>query len=280
MMKWAEISDRGEQKRFTALSQALTSFGIENEFHFLEASTETFNAVVGEARKSFDQLRIGGSFCVQLAEKLDSHTVLPKQIGAADALVQINKSWWPRNFLGEGVHRAVITDIPKLDISGAVFILGTGWPARAVIGALARIGFTRFTISDANAEGSDTFIESLKRVHFDLQVQFIPREMITQLPSIHSVAVNTMQHGEDDGLLSELIYFNYLGLGGVWLDLSLFPENGTIAEEADAAGAFVESPIKIATAVDMLWAEACIAKPDFCFDRAVYRSLLTKSLRS
>lgn len=280
MMKWAEISDQGEQKRFTALSQALTEFGIENEFQFLEATPETFDAVLKSAKRDFQQLRIGGSFCTQIVDKLDSFTVLTKQIGAVDALLHLDGAWWPRNFLSEGVHRAAINDVPKLNLTGAVFVLGTGWKARAVIGALARIGFTRFTISDKDGSNGESFIEGLKRVHFDTQMQFVPREMITQLPSIHSVAVNTLTTGEDAGLLSELIYFNYLGMGGLWLDLSLIPENSSIAEEADAAGAFVESPIKVATAVDAIWAEACVARPEFRFDRTAYRSLLSKSIRS
>lgn len=284
MIKWAEIADFSETIRMKTLSLALTRAGLENEVTFLGANRTNVADVVKQAQKEFSQIRIGGDLCADVLDLFENVPIAPKQIGAADSLLLIpgpkGRQWWPRNFLTEGFHRAIVNDVKSLNTSSAVFVLGTGWEARSAIAALTKIGFRRFTISDKHDQIDESFIASLQRTHFDVDFQFVARAMITQLPSVHSVALNTLVKGRDDGALDELIYFNYLELGGVWLDLPLIPSNDALAEEADAAGAFVEPGIKVAVATDALWAEACFSGSNFKFDRPAYRSLLSKALRA
>jgi shikimate 5-dehydrogenase len=278
-IRWCEISDFSEAQRMSALSETLSKAGIENEFSFVPASPTTLQVELKKAQKEFSQIRISGTLGQRALENYENVPIAAKLVGAIDAIVQESPGeWWPRNFLAEGLQRAIVSDVKTLNIGSTAFILGTGWEARSVVAALSRIGFRRFTISDHDEKGGDEFIRTLHRNHFDVEFQFIPRKMITQLPSVHSFGVNTLVKGRDEGVLEELVYFNYLEMGGVWLDLPLVPMNAALAEEADAAGAIVEPGIKVAVATDTLWAEACFQSSKLKFDSAAYHTLLAQAL--
>ncbi len=252
-VSWAQISTDSDSRRVNLLSQALRDAGFANRVELIQSRPETFEADVRAACKVHQQLRVGGELCEllpSLTEKVPSSILTLK---VADAYVKQGDEWWPRNFLNEGLQRAVVTDVKGFDLTGAVFILGSGCESRAAVAALARLGFSRFNVSDPNDEKGQKFIEDVKRSYFGVQFQFVPRHLITQLPSVHSVAINTLDPGADEGALSELYYFNFLKSGGLWLDLSLDPTNEELAGEAGAVGAFVEPGFRVAAWTDLEW---------------------------
>ncbi len=281
-IKWIEISDvesrSAGRARFETLSSLLSESGVENEIVLQETTGEDLQTSLKSAMAGFDQIRISGSIGSNVLEHFDNVPLSSKQIGAADALVKADGKWWPRNFLFDGILRAVVSDVKKLNLSGGVFVFGATTEARAAIGAFARLGYRKFSISDPREDIGQTFVEQLKKTHFEVQFQFIPRHMITQLPSVHSAGINTLVRGHDDGALEELFYFNFLEPMGVWLDLALFPLNEALSEEARAVGAFVESGISVAAHTDALWVEACF--PSFALDREAYCERLSSALRS
>ena len=255
--RWAEISsDENEKERFETLSRSLKDAGFDNEVVFQKCSVEDdCGSVLKKAQEEFEQIRIGGL----LAEKVPSfYEQLPSallHLKAADAVVKEHGRWWPRNFLAEGLQRALIHDLKSMDLSGGVFVCGAQTLTRSIVAALARTGFTRFSIADLDIAHGQAFVEELKREYFSIVFEAVPRHMITQLPSTHSMAINTLVRGRDQGVLGELFYFNFLKPGGVWLDLPLArPPNEDLAGEARAVGAVVELGSRVIAHVDCLWA--------------------------
>ena len=278
MMKWVEIADFHEKERLETLSLALREAGLENEVTFKTSNQEELAQALKEAKAEFSQIRIGGDLCNHVLEHFSNIPISPKQIGFADAIVCENGEWWPRNFISEGIHRAVVSDIKNLDVGAAVFILGATCEARAAVAAFSRMGFNKFTLSDPDEARGQHFVESLRSTYFQLQFQFVPRQMITQLPSVHFIAVNTMVKGRDDGAISELVYFNFLMQKGLWVDMALIPMNVELTEEAQAAGVSVEDGPQIASYTDWLWAESCFSRAGVRLDRADYAAKLVRKL--
>ena len=279
--RWIELSTSCERERFTALSEALNKSGLLNEVEFKEIQPGEFDEAIKEACAKFDQVRIGGDLCELAAknsERLPSSIMTLKTV---DSFLKEHGQWWPRNFLFEGVQQSLVNDVENLDMSGFVFILGATADARAVIGALVRIGFKHFTICEPGdfkeipTIGQETkgqrLIRELSHSYFSVQFQLVSRQMLTQLPGIHSVAVNTVQKGQDDGVFSELFYFNFLKPGGVWLDLPMKNANELLEAEAKAVGAFVEPSTQIFCRADVAWAQAAFGVE---LDPELYLTLL------
>jgi hypothetical protein len=257
VIRWAEISDRPQSERLSAVSTALKASGVDNEFVEIAADPTDFADVLEKAKSEFDQIRIGGS----LRDLLPSISIrFPSSLLAvrsADALVKTHDGWWPRNFLSEGVRRSIVCDMQNVDLLAAVFIFGATPDARAAAAAFAKVGFSRFTISDPDEGRGQALVDELVSSYFKVQFQFIPKYLITQLPKTHSVAVNTLEKGRDQGALPDLVYFNFLKPGGVWLDFATNPPNPDLLVEAEAMGAVIEPGTRVLARTDLLWAEAC-----------------------
>jgi hypothetical protein len=265
-IRWVEIAHHPDQVRYQALEKTLLLAGFESKVDFIEADELTFSEALQNAFPEFEQIRIGGVLC-ELAPRLVGH--LPAEIltlQMADAFVRdptIPGKWWPRCYLSEGYHRTFVANGKNLDLSGAIFVLGSGGYARAAVGALARLGFSRFSIADLDDDRGQTFVDELKRRYFGAAFEFVPRHQITQLPAMHVVAVNTLPLGQDEGIHGELFYFNFLKAGGIWLDMDLHNPNPDLEVEARSVGALIESAANVVAWTDVVWvAEAFAIKLD------------------
>lgn len=259
-VRWVELSTRCERERYTALSEELAKAGIANEVAFIEAPLAEFEPRLSEVKSEFAQIRIGGGLreiAYRTAERMPS-TLLT--VRSADAYVCERGEWWPRNFLVDGLQQAIAEEFGQLDLSGGVFVLGANADARAVITALFKVGYRRFSISDNDEDVALALTEELQATHFGVQFQAVPRHLVTQLPGVNSVAVNTLPLGTDDGILGELFYFNFLKPGGIWLDLPLVPRNPALATEAASVGATVEESAGVLARVDFAWAQAAFGE--------------------
>lgn len=255
--RWAEISEEPDEIRYAALSAALRSSGIDNQVEFIKTDSDGFAQELNRAKERFGQLRVGGRLRGLVPAMVDSLPSTLISLKMADAFVPVGEGrrvWWPRCYLEEGFRGALIAEVGEFDISGAVFILGATLEARAAVAALARLGFGRFSIADMDDGRCRSFVEDLSRSFFNLRLQSLPRTQITQIPNVHSMAINTLAVGRDDGTHGELFYFNFLKTGGVWLDLSLRPANADLLAEARSVGAVIARGAAVAAWTDVAWA--------------------------
>lgn len=216
-----------------------------------------FPGELERALREFDQIRLGGELCeeaLRLVTRIPSTLLTLK---CADAFVNERGDWWLRNYLVAGLQEAIAAELKGLDFNGGVFVLGSAAEARASIAALVRVGFRRFLITDVDEERGERFVTEARSTYFKVQFDFVPRHMITQLPGVNSIAVNTIPGGRDQGMLAELFYFNFLKSGGVWLDLALSGVDPALEAEAKNAGALVEPGANPIARADVLWATAC-----------------------
>jgi shikimate 5-dehydrogenase len=274
MIRWCEITDRDDdfaRKRFQLLTTEIQKAGVENEVTFTIANEETLPDILEKARSTFAQIRVGGrlgSVIMPLMNRIPSSLASLK---ACDSIVSERGDWWPRSFLVEGLNQTLASDAGTLDLGGSVLILGTTPQARASVAALSRVGFNKMIISDPSEAVGAAFVEDLKRSFFGIHFQSVPRSSVTQLPGICSIAVNTLTAAEDANSINELAYFNFLKTGGFWLDLSIFPLNVGLQNEALSVGAIIISGSRVFSATDSLWAESVFKVK---IDRESYASSL------
>lgn len=264
-MRWCEISGRPSRERYTALSELMTEQGVENQVEFITATEEDFESVATQAMRDFAQIRVGRDLMRDALRVGVQMPSLQLNLRAADCLAKDRQGkWWPRCFLADGITRVFADSGLSVDLSGDVFIVGANAETRAVVASLSRIGFARFTIAHSTDEPTEALVDELKSIFFGAQIRALPRALTTQLPGIFSAAVNTLVQGEDDGFLAELTFFNFLRVGGVWLDLVLVPPNDALSIDAGSLGAHVFPGSFVAAATDVIWLEkVCDIKVEF-----------------
>jgi shikimate 5-dehydrogenase len=260
-LRWCEISDACEKLRFESLSEAMKLAGHENVLEFIEVDEAGFEKALADAESRFDGIRLGGNASEWIFTKTDRMPSLTATLQSADAVViekqAAGSRWWSRNYLFDGLNRAMAASATTPDISGAVFILGARPLTRVLVASWARIGFNRFNIVDPDETKAEALVESLKKKLFGLEIHSVQRHYMTQLPGIHSVAANVLPQGADEGTLLEIAYFNFLKPGGIWLDLPLTPFNTSLNAEAVAVGASILEPSEVLAITDSIWLEEC-----------------------
>lgn len=259
-MLWCEIGFRErtafETSRFEKLNSELKALGLESSFELITCTPETLDATIETAKSRFDSIRFAGEAGTSALKNMTQVPAGIATLRTSDSLLKENGVWWPRCHLVDGINQTFAASESNIDIGGSVFILGAGSKARAVIAALSKIGFARINISDPDDEKSTALVEELKRSYFGVQFQQTPRNLVTQLPGVCSIAVNTVDAGEDAAGATELAYFNFLKTGGLWLDLALFPLNQNLQAEAVSVGGILLDGFEVLARTDALWLEA------------------------
>jgi shikimate 5-dehydrogenase len=155
------------------------------------------------------------------------------------------------------LQRLAASDLGSLDLNASAFIVGATPETRSAVAALVRIGFRRVNLTGTNDKRGEEMLKDFKKTYFNVQFSFTPRSMITQLPGVHSVAVNTLSMNDDPSQLSELFYFNFLKSGAVWIEVPFTTGNSPLIQEARNVGADVRESAQVSARCDQAWAESC-----------------------
>lgn len=273
-IKWVEIALPNSKDRFTYLSEVLNQMGVPNEAHFIEGSRDNLAAQIAEAKKNFDHIRIGSPFTELAFDPKTELTATVQVVKAVDAFTKDDVgNWWPQSILFEAFIHGLAHRIKALDLNSSVLMVGAGGAARAVLSALARVGYMKFNITDRYQEKVQVLITDLKRTFFNLKFEYIPISGITALPGMHSLIVNTTPLLEENELIRELQFYNFMKEGGAVIDLTTIPPKTPLLEEAEHIGAKIVQGFEIAAEVDSVWVKKVTGKP---FDTATYAAGLEK----
>ena len=257
--KWVVIGKTTVEKRYEYLSEALSHLGVINEVSFIKSSQESFSDDVKRAMLSFDSIRVEEPFCNKLPDCFEG---VPSQImiiKSADAVIKDLGRWWPRSLLGEGLRRAIIHSKIDIDYTGLGLLIGSGGGAREAMNGLVQLGLSGVHISGSNQIEVSKFFKDLKRSYFGMRLEIIPTNELTMLPGHYSLIVNTILSDNDD-ILNELYYFNFLKKGGLVVDLKLSPEKSNLIKEAESINAKIITGYEVESYIDDFWVESCFKK--------------------
>lgn len=253
MKKWTALSSVNEDTRWQALSQALQEKGIENTYIPWSAPLENVENLAHLA--DYDHVRISSRIAPQILKHIKVQSSWTTMLGVVDGMNNTALGWWPLCALYESFGQLLIELGQDLDKRGNVLIAGAGGAARIAIAAFFKSGFQNFLVTNFEAEEAQQLIREVKSRFFGLTIQWVPMERIVLLPGESSVLCNCTPSVEENALLVELSYLNFLKRPGFLFDLSRNANLSVLMQEAQDAGVKAVSGVELAARTDVLWAK-------------------------
>jgi shikimate 5-dehydrogenase len=271
-MKWAEITT--DSRRAQCLSEYLGKQGFQNSLTCVEPGQDPA-VLLQNLQKEQEQIRFAPSFGASIIQGLPHQPILENQIRMCDTLVFDHGKWWPRSFLSGALEQALGDHKKDLKMDSDALILGTGAVARCTSAALFKAGLRRFLVTGPEEEAGQSFCKTMSRHLLGAQFYWTPRRQIVSLPGECGVVVNATPVRDDNEILKDLLYFNFIRTDGIVWDFSLQPLSHPFIEEASALQITVVRGFQMAARVDQSWA-AQVLKVEF--DRLEYEKLLFSKL--
>ena len=254
MKKWTSLSSTPEDARWKLLSEVLREKGAQNEYSPFPgdptAKIESMDVFAG-----YVHIRLSSRIAPLLMKHLKVQSSWTTLLGVVDGMNQTPHGWWPFCALYESFGQIIIQLGQDLDVRGSVLVAGSGGAARTAIAAFFKAGFVKFLITNFEENEAQQLIRELKSRFFGASFQWVPTERIVLLPGESSVIVNSTPSVEENALLRELSYLNFLKRPGVLFDLSRSPTANLLAAEAKDIGVRTISGFEIAARMDALWAK-------------------------
>lgn len=235
------------------MQNKLRELGCENEYVVWEGPTRDFQDI--SLLDRFDHVRLSTSIGPQILKRLKVQSSWATLIGVIDGMVKSEHGWWPLCALYEGFGQILIQIGQQMDMRGNVLVAGAGGIARTVIAAFFKAGFSNFLLTNFDAKEAELLIQDVRSRLFGLNIQWVPMEKIVLLPGESSALVNCTPSIEENALLIELSYLNFLKRPGFLFDSNRFPKTSILVQEAYDSGVQVVDGIEIASRADVLWAK-------------------------
>jgi hypothetical protein len=253
MKKWTALSSNNEDTRWQAMSQALTEAGVANTYIPWTGNVSEMQDLSTLAQ--FDHVRISSRIAPQVLKHVKVQSSWTTLLGVVDGMNNTNLGWWPLCALYESFGQLLIELGQDLDKRGNVLVAGAGGAARIAIAAFFKSGFQNFIVTNFVEEEALQLVREVKARFFGLTVQWVPMERIVLLPGESSVICNCTPSVEENALLTELSYLNFLKRPGFLFDLSRSFKPSILMQEAQDANVRAISGVEIAARTDVLWAK-------------------------
>jgi hypothetical protein len=253
MKTWTALSSTNEDSRWLALAQALRDKGTENEF--IPSAIEISQIENLETFAVYDHIRLSSRIAPQIMKFLKVQSSWTTLLGVVDGMNRTQYGWWPLCALYESFGQVLIQLGQDVDPRGSVLIAGAGGAARTAIAAMFKSGFQNFLVTNFVEEEAEFLIREVRARFFGLNIQWVPMEKIVLLPGESSVIVNCTPSVEENALLVELSYLNFLKRPGFLFDLSRSAKPSVLVQEAIDAGVRSVNGIEFAVRTDVLWAK-------------------------
>lgn len=253
MKKWTALSPQDETYRWQALSDSIREKGVANEFVPWEHGIQEFSDF--KMFDQFDHVRMSSSIAVRVLKHVKVQSSWTTLLGVVDGMNKTPHGWWPLCALYENFGQMLIELGQDLDMRGSVMVAGAGASARVVVASFFKAGFQEFLITNFDDQEAQKMIADMRSRFFGMKMEWVPMEKIVLLPGNCSVLVNCTPSIEENALLTELSYLNFLKRPGILFDLGRGSRTSVLAEEVRDAGVRAITGLEIAARTDVLWAK-------------------------
>jgi hypothetical protein len=253
MKKWTALSASDENNRWNLLSDFIKRAGVENEFVPWTDKIEDFPDL--SPLKDFNHMRLSMSLAPLVVRHVKAQSSWISLLGVTDGMVNAPNGWWPLCALYESLGQIIVQLGRDLDNRGNVLVAGAGGRARASIAALFKGGFSKFLFTSFNESEAQLLIKDMKFRFLGIDIRWVPREKIILLPAETSVLVNCTPSIEENALIRELSYLNFLRRPGFLFDLNRESNRGILVEEAQQVDVKIITGQEIGARTDVLWAK-------------------------
>lgn len=253
MKQWTSLSPLSEDKRWQNLSQHLTQKGVANEYVPWQGALEPFSDL--KSLEQFHHVRMHSRVGFEVLKHVKVQSSWTTLLGVIDGMVKSQGAWWPLCAMYESYGQMLIDIGADVDKRGSVLVAGAGGAARITIAAFFKAGFRNFLVTNFQAEEAEAMIKDMRTKFFGLDIKWVPMEKIVLLPGESSVLVNCTPSVEENALLVELSYLNFLKRPGFLFDITRSPKPSVLVQEAIDAGINVLTGVDLAARSDVHWAK-------------------------
>lgn len=164
---------------------------------------------------------------------------------AADSFLLQEGRWLPRIFMRQALKTLIVQKASDLSSQGVAYVTGCGsWASFAAVMAI-QMGFRRICLVCSDEKRRDAVIEKLKRHYFQVDFIGIVDNELTLQPNNGTLLLNTQPHAENEMLLEDLTYLNFLRAEGLVVDFDLVSSEQNLLREAIHIGERVIHPIEL-----------------------------------
>lgn len=273
-MKWTVLGDAENLERYQLMSEVLNQRGCKNEFEVWPHQSLNFETF--EELKAYDHVRLARQWATVVPKNLTLQSSWSSLLGVGDGMIRKDGKWWPMCALYEAFSQLLKDIGHQLDLSASVMVAGSGAAARIAVAVFFKAGFRNFLISSFDESEANKMIQEINSRMFGLSIRWIAKDKIVLLPGETSALVNCTLASEENTLLAELCYLNFLKRPGLLIDLPLAKENNQLIIEALDSGVNVFAGGELAARVDVQWAEWAF---DCSLDLPEYHKIMRERLK-
>ncbi len=259
-VKWAVVGQPPFEEHYQALHSFLKQEGLENEVSFHNVVPANFSDEFSKLMKNVQSIRVDHPHSRRVVELFEHFPVDTLFLKYADHAEFKGKRWWLRSLLTESVKRLIVNSHMLYDYSGMALVAGAGASARAIIMGLTQLGLKSIAIVNPVENDAKELIEEFKKHCFNMDFVYLSPDEIRTEPAQYTLLINTTPHKDDNEILPDLCYFNFLLPGGLVIDLNIGSAQSLLLQEAQKMNSPIFTGSDLLIFKDLFWIEQVFGK--------------------
>jgi shikimate 5-dehydrogenase len=237
LLTWTELAQNPLHEINRHFSKHLSDAGVPNSYIETKVDVDKILESLEQAKTTCQMIRIGPPYKSQLVDTIKQIDLETRMIGSVDTFLKdSNNKWWPKSIFYYGLTEVFINQQRSIHQDHQALIVGAGAAARAVAAVIAKMGYTKINLTSRYDEQGFLLLRQLKKIFFDIEFKYIPKDRLVLLPGTNNLVVNTTPFIPTNDLLVELYYLNFLRADGVLVDLTVVPHNTYLIQSGQQVG--------------------------------------------
>ncbi len=175
---------------------------------------------------------------VESEKLIGQMTTLPTEtrlLSCADCLFYEDGAWWPRLNLKDAMRELIVKKAKTLDINESAFVIGEGPMLRLLASLVVSFGYSKIYLVGLSIEDVHEQRDRLKKNFVGIDWRPLEASQLTMQTVGATILVNSMSLADNQNLMNDLAYFNFMKNQGLVVDLNVFPLESPLVEEATRA---------------------------------------------
>lgn len=188
----------------------------------------------------------------EILPKLKMHSTETRSSLCIDSFFKEESTWYPRLLISESLRLMLVQEARDLNTRAPAFVVGTGELARVAANVLAEVGVSEIYLVGESTEGEELRAE-LMRALLGIKLHSVVPEDLTVQAISAGIIINTVDLSDNEELMRDLTYFNFMRSDGYVLDFNLLPLQNPLLLEATKAELKTLTPQALYARVAKQW---------------------------
>lgn len=206
--------------------------------------------------KKYNIAKVDTSMSKEVIKLCPMVSTVSRSTQCVDTILNKESRWYPEAFCFEVLRKALLEKAKDVDIKNPAFVLGASEKAGVAAAVLADLGFRTVYISDPDIFEIVQLVALLNRSYFSVDFKMITAEQLTEQTMNVSVLINTLDLDQNQILMSNISYFNFMGQNSFAVDFFIDTRIHSFTEEAQNAGLRTISSSYMVAELTKMWLES------------------------